>query len=72
MFQVSNFLIDHMDDCRDLYEALRNLPKERTEIRYIQWTVKTKDAVEQVLHKDPAIPRLLHACFRHLEVRRNI
>ncbi|CAC5394241.1 DDX58 [Mytilus coruscus] len=66
--KVSSFLIDHMNDCRDLYDALNNPPKQRTEIRYIQWIAETKDKVEHVLHKDPKIPRLLHACFRHLEL----
>ncbi|XP_052070218.1 antiviral innate immune response receptor RIG-I-like isoform X5 [Mytilus californianus] len=66
--KVSSFLIDHINDCRDLYDALKNPPKQRTEIRYIQWIAETKDKVEHVLHKDPKIPRLLHACFRHLEL----
>ncbi|CAC5409073.1 DDX58 [Mytilus coruscus] len=66
--KVSSFLIDHINDCRDLYDALKSPPKQRTEIRYIQWIAETKDKVEHVLHKDPKIPRLLHACFRHLEL----
>ncbi|CAC5409074.1 DDX58 [Mytilus coruscus] len=66
--KVSSFLIDHMNDCKDLYDALNKPPKQRSEIRYIQWIAETKDKVEHVLHKDPKIPRLLHACFRHLEL----
>ncbi|XP_052070234.1 antiviral innate immune response receptor RIG-I-like isoform X20 [Mytilus californianus] len=66
--KVSSFLIDDINDCRDLYDALKNPPKQRTEIRYIQWIAETKDKVEHVLHKDPKIPRLLHACFRHLDL----
>ncbi|VDI42076.1 Hypothetical predicted protein, partial [Mytilus galloprovincialis] len=65
--KVSGFLIEHMNDCKDLYDALNKPPKQRSEIRYIQWIAETKDKVEHVLHKDPKIPRLLHACFRHLE-----
>ncbi|CAG2250142.1 DDX58 [Mytilus edulis] len=66
--KVSSFLIEHMNDCKDLYDALNKPPKQRSEIRYIQWIAETKDKVEHVLHKDPKIPRLLHACFRHLEL----
>ncbi|XP_071130636.1 antiviral innate immune response receptor RIG-I-like [Mytilus edulis] len=66
--KVSSFFIQHMNDCKDLYDALNKPPKQRSEIRYIQWIAETKDKVEHVLHKDPKIPRLLHACFRHLEL----
>lgn len=72
LFSVSSFFIEHMNDCKDLYDALNKPPKQRSEIRYIQWIAETKDKVEHVLHKDPKIPRLLHACFRHLEVQTNI
>lgn len=53
---------------RDLYDALHNPPFQKTEVRYIQWIGETKEKVEHVLHKDTQVPRLLHACLRHLEV----
>lgn len=68
-FVVSNFLIDHLGTNSELYNALGNPPRQRTEVRYIQWIAETKDKVEYVLHLDPAVPRLLLACMRHLEVK---
>lgn len=67
-FVVSNFLTENLLNNRDLYEALGNPPVQRTDVRYIQWIGETKEKVEHVLHKDPKVPRLLHACLRHLEV----
>lgn len=51
----------------DLCETLGNPPKQRTEIRYIQWIAETKERVEHI-NNDPKVRRLLHACLRHLEV----
>ncbi|VDI64067.1 interferon-induced helicase C domain-containing protein 1 [Mytilus galloprovincialis] len=65
---VSNFLSEILHQNRDLYEALHNPPFQRTEVRYIQWIGETKEKVEHVLHKDTQVPRLLHACLRHLEL----
>ncbi|CAG2223445.1 DDX58 [Mytilus edulis] len=65
---VSNFLTENLLNNRDLYEALGNPPVQRTDVRYIQWIGETKEKVEHVLHKDPKVPRLLHACLRHLEL----
>ncbi|XP_052069151.1 interferon-induced helicase C domain-containing protein 1-like [Mytilus californianus] len=65
---VSNFLTENLLNNRDLYEALGNPPVQRTDVRYIQWIGETKEKVEHVLHKDTKVPRLLHACLRHLEL----
>ncbi|XP_063446937.1 antiviral innate immune response receptor RIG-I-like [Mytilus trossulus] len=65
---VSNFLIENLQIERDLYEALNNPPIQRAEVRYIHWIGETKEKVEHVLHKDTKVPRLLHACLRHLEI----
>ncbi|CAG2251243.1 DDX58 [Mytilus edulis] len=65
---VSNFLSEILHQNRDLYDALHNPPFQKTEVRYIQWIGETKEKVEHVLHKDTQVPRLLHACLRHLEL----
>lgn len=61
-------MTENLHNNMDLCEALSNLPKQRMDLRYIQWIAETKEKVEHVLHKDPKVPRLLHACLRHLEV----
>ncbi|CAC5401441.1 DDX58 [Mytilus coruscus] len=66
--KVSNFIIGHMRDCKDLNDALINLPRERTELRYIQWISETTVKIDPVLTKDQRIPRLLLACLRHLKL----
>ncbi|XP_063444871.1 antiviral innate immune response receptor RIG-I-like [Mytilus trossulus] len=65
---VSNFLTENLLNNRDLYEALGNPPVQRMDVRYVQWISETKEKVEHVLHKDTKVPRLLHACLRHLEL----
>lgn len=66
--RVSKFLMEHVNASSDLYNALGNPPLQRTEVRYIQWICGTKSKIESVLHLDPQVPRLLLACFRHLEL----
>lgn len=61
--------MDHLRTSSELNSALGNPPNQRTEIRYIQWIAETKDNIEYKLHLDPAVPRLLLACMRHLEVK---
>jgi hypothetical protein len=46
----------------------QNPPLEKTGKQYIHWMGETKAKIENVMLKDTVVPRLLHTCFRHLEV----
>ena len=69
LLSVKDFLTINHDSTRILEEALKKTPTDKTDSRYIQWMAETKVKIEKVLHKDKEVPRLLHACIRHLEVR---
>ena len=56
----------------ELFHALRNPPREKTELHYVQWMAETKEKIEHVLLKDTEVPHLLQTCFRHLEVKYSI
>ncbi|CAG2251237.1 IFIH1 [Mytilus edulis] len=64
---VSKFLTENLPESKDLFETLSSPPKQRTDIRYIQWIAETKEIVEHI-NNDPKVRRLLHACLRHLEL----
>ncbi|VDI63527.1 interferon-induced helicase C domain-containing protein 1, partial [Mytilus galloprovincialis] len=64
---VSKFLTENLPDSKDLFETLSNPPKQRTDVRYIQWIAETKEIVEHI-NNDPKVRRLLHSCLRHLEL----
>ena len=65
---VQRFLLQTGDDTRVLLRDLKNSPSEKTGKQYIQWMGETKAKIENVMLKDKVVPRLLHTCFRHLEV----
>ncbi|VDH88963.1 ATP-dependent RNA helicase DDX58 [Mytilus galloprovincialis] len=66
--QITTYLNNPVNEAEGLFEALRNPPKDRTIERYILWLSTTKKKIEELSKKDTQALRLMHACFRHLEV----
>lgn len=56
------------NEAEGLFEALRNPPEDRTSERYILWLSETKKKIEEKSTNEIQVLRLMHACFRHLEV----
>lgn len=52
-----------------LFDSLRNIPNKKTTVNYIVWIAKAKYELDRELFDDKIVPRLMHCCFRHLEVR---
>jgi hypothetical protein len=66
---VTQFLNINQPDTYELARSLKNQPFEKMEQKYIQWISESKIEIENFLKRDKFVPRLLLACFRHLEVK---
>jgi hypothetical protein len=69
IFPVTQFLNINQPDTNELARSLKNPPFKKMEQTYIQWISESKIEIENFLKRDIFVPRLLLACFRHLEVK---